>query len=269
MASVDDDAQTLRGPAPKGVQSVDRAISVLELLAQAGDAGVSDIATAIGVHKSTAFRLLSALEARELVEQNDARGKYRLSHGILRLASAVPIQYDITRQAQPVCDELAASIGETVNLAVVRSGYSINLCQSLGPSAVGSQNWLGELTPLHATASGKVLLAYLDPTQVASVIDGAKLKRLTEHTVVDPIQLRSQLAAIARNGYAYTFEELEDGLNAVSAPIRNHTGSVIAAVSASGPVYRFSRRRMAEVTAAVIGAATKIGYRMGYSNSSR
>ena len=89
-----------RGESTGGVQSVDRAISVLEILAQRGEAGVSEVAADIGVHKSTAFRLLAALEERELVEQTQERGKYRLGFGILRLASAVPGQLDVTQQAR-------------------------------------------------------------------------------------------------------------------------------------------------------------------------
>src|ERR671910_2254502 len=99
-----------------GVQSVDRAVSVLEILAREGSAGVSEVAAEIGVHKSTAFRLLAALEERDLVEQNTERGKYQLGFGVLRLASAIPARLDIVRQAQPVVDDLAQRFDETINL---------------------------------------------------------------------------------------------------------------------------------------------------------
>ncbi|TWS17943.1 IclR family transcriptional regulator [Tsukamurella asaccharolytica] len=253
---------------PKGVQAVDRAISVLELLARDGEAGVSEVAAEIGVHKSTAFRLLGALEVRELVEQNDSRGKYRLSHGLLRLASAVPARQDLTHQAQPICDALAAEVGETVNVAVARSGFSVNLVQAAGPSTVGTIDWLGSLTPLHATSSGKVLLAHLDPGEAEHLIDRVGLERFTERTITDPALLRSELATIAQDGYARTFEEFEEGLNSVAAPIRDYTGAVIAGISASGPVYRFSRERIDEVIPMVIAAAEQISHRMGYSRRS-
>ena len=107
-----------RGESAGGVQSVDRAVSVLEILAQRGEAGVSEVAADIGVHKSTAFRLLAALEERELVEQTQERGKYRLGFGILRLASAVPGRLDVTQQARSGRQQLAAQLGETVNIAV-------------------------------------------------------------------------------------------------------------------------------------------------------
>ena len=144
-----------------GVQSVDRALLALEILARRGEAGVTELAADIGVHKSTAFRLLAALEERELVEQAHDRGKYRLGLGILRLANAVSGRLAVTQQGREICERLAAAIGETVNIAVLRSHYAVNVDQARGPSAVGTHNWVGELTPLHATSSGKILLAYM------------------------------------------------------------------------------------------------------------
>ena len=201
-----------------GVQSVDRALFVLELLARRGEAGVTELASDIGVHKSTVSRLLAALEERELVEQAFERGKYRLGFGILRLANAVSGRLDVTRQGREICERLALDVGETVNIAVLRSEYAVNVDQARGPSAIGTHNWVGELTPLHATSSGKVLLAFMSADARRDLVAQAGLQRFTEHTITDPAQLRSQLAMIAQNGYAYTFEELEDGLNAVAAP---------------------------------------------------
>src|SRR3954453_265743 len=135
MGNYISDTETNSSPSG-GVQSVDRAISVLEILAQRGEAGVSEIALEIAVHKSTAFRLLGALEARGLVEQAEDRGKYRLSFGLVRLAGGVAARLDLTQQSRPVCRRLADEIGETVNLAVARSHYAVNLDQVRGPSAV-------------------------------------------------------------------------------------------------------------------------------------
>src|SRR5262245_40771747 len=125
------DQQTAKGRSTRdsessgGVQSVDRAVSVLEILAREGNAGVSEVAAEIGVHKSTAFRLLAALEERDLVEQNSERGKYQLGFGVLRLANAIPARLDLVRQAGPVLDDLAHRVDETINLAVVRENYSV------------------------------------------------------------------------------------------------------------------------------------------------
>ena len=247
-----------------GVQSVDRAISVLEILARRGEAGVTDVAADIGVHKSTAFRLLGALEERELVEQTQERGKYRLGFGVLRLAAAVPGRLDITQQGRYICEKLAAEVGETVNIAVLRSHYVVNVDQARGPSAVGAHNWVGALTPLHATSSGKILLAYMAAEKRAELLEAAELTQLTDRTVTAVDELEIQLKAAARDGYVVTVEELERGLNAVSAPIRDHLGSVTAALSVSGPVYRFTEERMQEFAPMVVAAADAISERMGY-----
>lgn len=143
----------------QGAQAVDRAVTVLELLADRGSAGCTELAAGIGVHKSTAFRLLGALEEHQLVEQTHERGKYRLGMGILRLANAVLGRLDIAQQGREVCRRFAAEVGETVNIAVLRAHFAVNVEQARGPAAVGTHNWVGELTPLHATSSGKVLLA--------------------------------------------------------------------------------------------------------------
>lgn len=115
------------------MQSVDRALIVLEILARLGEAGVTEIASELDVHKSTASRLLSSLEDRDLVEQLQDRGKYRLGVGILRLANAVSGELDVVQQGRDICERLAADVGETVNVAVRRSRYVVNVDQARGP----------------------------------------------------------------------------------------------------------------------------------------
>jgi DNA-binding IclR family transcriptional regulator len=247
-----------------GVQSVDRAISVLEILARRGEAGVSEVAADIGVHKSTAFRLLGALESRELVEQTQERGKYRLGFGILRLASALPGRLDLTQQGHSICEALAAEVGETVNLAVIQAEYVVNLDQARGRSAVAAHNWVGQPTPLHATSSGKVLLAHLPKAQRAELLAAAGLERYTARTITTVRGLDHELANVADDGFACCVEEYEDGLNAIAAPIRDHTNQVVAAVSVSGPAYRLSADAMPELAPRLIAAADQISLRMGH-----
>lgn len=247
-----------------GVQSVDRAVSVLEILAREGTAGVSEVAAEIGVHKSTAFRLLAALEERDLVEQNTERGKYQLGFGVLRLASAIPARLDMVRQAQPMLDDLARRFDETINLAVVREHYSVHVQQALGSAAVASQNWVGQLTPLHATSSGKILLAYMSEERLNDILEAPGLKSYTEHTITSREALVEQLARARAEGFATAFEELETGLNAAAVPVRDHTGSVVGALSASGPAYRFDKARIESITAELKAAGDRISQRMGW-----
>lgn len=261
-ATSSDTANNLGGPG--GLQSVDRALQVLEMLSAWGEGGVSELATQLGVHKSTAFRLLGALEARDLVEQTEDRGKYRLGFGLVRLASAVKTRLDLTQQSRPVTEALAADLGETVNLAVLREHYVVNVDQALGGSALAVHNWVGELTPLHATSSGKVLLAALDPAQRAALFSASGLAPYTDRTLTDATALERELAEVGERGYATTFGELEDGLNAVAVPVRGAGGTVVAALSASGPAFRFTADRITEVTPRMLAAADELSRRVGY-----
>lgn len=247
-----------------GVQSVDRAISVLEVLARKGEARVTEVAAAIGVHKSTAFRLLSSLEERGLVEQDRDRGGYRLGLGILRLAGAVSARLDVNRHGRPVCERLARELGETVNVAVVQSHYAVNVDQVQGPAAISAHNWVGQLTPLHATSSGKVLLAHLPLANRRDLLAAAGLPRFTTATITSATTLDRQLSTVRERGYATTVEEYETGLNAIAAPIRSHHGQVVAAVSASGPAFRLTTERMAALAPTVVAGAAEISHLLGY-----
>ncbi|WP_149831339.1 IclR family transcriptional regulator [Streptomyces tailanensis] len=246
------------------MQSVDRAISVLEILAQRGEAGVSEVAGEIEVHKSTAFRLLGALEARGLVEQAGERGKYRLGFGIVRLAGAVTGRIDITQQGRPVCERLAEEIGETVNIAVMQEHYAVNLYQVRGPGAITAHNWVGQLTPLHATSSGKILLAHMSTKERAALLSAASMKKVAPRTITAKTKLEKNLAEARERGYAFTLEELEVGLHALAAPVRNRDGEVIAALSASGPGYRLTEQRLHELSPILLKGAEEISHRMGH-----
>lgn len=245
------------------VQSVDRAITALEFLARRGEAGVSEVAAAIGVHKSTASRLLGALQTRGLIEVAGDRGRYRLGYGVLRLAGAMGGRLDVTSQGREVCEELAEQLGETVNIAVPQGDSVVNVFQAHGGGAISVNNWVGRPTPMHATSSGKVLLAYLARPFQDRMID-AGLNRFTPATVTDGRVLRRQLARVHADGYAVTVGEYETGLNAVAAPVLGADGSAIAAVSVSGPAYRLPADDFAETARAVVAAATRISERMGH-----
>lgn len=237
------------------VQSVDRAIAILEILARKGATRVTDLAAELDVHKSTAFRLLGALEQGGLVEQSGDRGRYRLGFGVVRLAGAATAQLDLSRESREVCLRLAGEIGETVNIAVAQDGHAVNITQVRGPSAISGHNWVGQRTPPHATSSGKVLIAF------GALALPESLERYTPSTLTS---LDEQLAEIRERGYGHTVEELEVGLNAVAAPIRGADGAVVAAVSASGPSYRLTPARIPEVGRLLVEGADEISERIGY-----
>ena len=246
-----------------GFQSVDRAISALEHLARHPDAGVSAVATAIGVHKSTASRLLVALQARDLVEAGSERGRYRLGSGILRLAAGVRHQLDAATQGAPICAALAAELGETVNLAIRQGDVVVNVHQSEGGGAVSVDSWVGRPTPLHATSSGKVLLAHA-PEELRERLLRGPLARFTDATVTDPTTLAAQLEQARQQGYAVTVGELEVGLNAVAAAVHGSDGSVVAALSVSAPAFRLPAEALAGAGATALAAARRVSRRLGH-----
>lgn len=245
------------------VQSVDRAVAAMEILARDGWAGVTEISRELDIHKSTVFRLLATLERRGVVEQHAETQKYRLGFAILRFASSVRSSLDLARVARPTCDRLSRQTDETVNLAVLQERDVVYIHQVNLSSSRVSADWLGSHTPAHCSATGKVLLAHLPDRQAEEFLQ-LPLQRYTPATITDPDRLRSELQAVRAAGYAAAAEELEEGLNAVAAPIRGPEGTVVACVSVSGPSYRLEVERMPEVATALIAAAAEISRRLGF-----
>lgn len=248
------------------VQSVDRAITVLEILARTGESGVTEIAAELGVHKSTAFRLVAALDRRGLVEQNADRGKYRLGVGILRLAGATTARLDVVQEARPICQQLAVDAGETVNIAVLSDGAALYLDQVAGSSALQPHNWVGQRIPLHATSNGKILLSGLDDAEVSAQV-GRSLRRYTSATITSLKGLRAELATVREQGYAVAVDELEIGLTAVAAPIRGVHGEVLASLSVSGPTFRLDEATRETAIASVRIAAGDVSHRLGWRDA--
>ncbi|MGB3352742.1 MAG: IclR family transcriptional regulator [Mycobacterium sp.] len=248
---------------PPAVQSVDRALQVLEILAETGQAGVTEIADQLGVHKSTVSRLIAALEARGFVVQVSERGKYQLGFAVTRLARAASAQLDMVKVGQDICDELSVEVGETANLAVLDADRIVNIVEAIGPSEITLRTWVGQTCPAYATSSGKVLLSGLDPAEVRNRL-GPALESFTDGTVSSPNDLERDLTAVRERGWASVSEELEVGLNAVAAPVYDAHSQVIAALSVSGPSYRLGVERFEEVAKLTIAAADAISRRLGW-----
>jgi DNA-binding IclR family transcriptional regulator len=245
------------------VQSVDRALLVLDILARAGQAGVTEIAADLGVHKSTVSRLIAVLEARGYVEQLSDRGKYRLGHAVARLARASRSSVDLGRVSQDICDALTNDIGETVNVAILDDDRIINIVESIGPAEITLRTWVGQSCPAHATSSGKVLLAGLDQADVRARL-ADPLAAFTPGTVVRITDLLHELAAVRECGWASVTEELEVGLNAVAAPVFDANNQIVAAISVSGPSYRLGEDRFGAVATLTITAAEAVSRRLGW-----
>ena len=255
-------SNTLGGNGSGSVQSVDRAVSILELLARHGEQGVTEVAGELGVHKSTAFRLVATLEQRGLVEQTEDRGKYRLGVGLLRLAGATTARLDVVQEARPICRRLAQETGETVNIAVLSESSALYLDQVAGSSALQPHNWVGQHIPLHATSNGKVLLSEMTESELKAAV--RELPRFTDQTITTRPRLRDDLAAVRKDGYAVAVDELEIGLTAAAAPIRSAHGDIIASMSISGPTFRLDSERLAEAVPLLVSAATEVSHRLGW-----
>lgn len=245
------------------VQSVDRALQVLEIIARHGSAGVTAIADELGVHKSTVSRLVGVLDARGYVEQIEERGKYRLGFAVVRLAASAASERDLTKAGQSVCDALADTVGETTNLSVLDDDRAVNLVKARSESEVSLRTWVGQSSPAHATSSGKVLLSGLDRDDLRRRLP-RRLESFTDTTITTLTRLEEHLDTTRERGWASVNEELEIGLNAVAAPVRDHTGRIVSALSVSGPSYRLHPDRFAEVAADTRRAAVEVSRRLGY-----
>jgi DNA-binding IclR family transcriptional regulator len=245
------------------IRSVDRAVAILDLLAENGWRAGAEVARDLGVHRSTALRLLGTLERHALVERDPRTAKYRLGPRLPQLARVVTGELDLRHVARPVCEALAASTGETVTLDILDGDEIVPIEQSTGSTALMSVNWLGRRTPVHCTASGKVILAFAADT-VRQRLLARPLEPLTGRSVVDVVELDKQLAAARMTGYARTFDELEMGLDAIAAPVYSADGEVVAAIDVSGPAHRLQAGGGLDFVGLTKDAAADVSRRLGF-----
>jgi len=222
------------------VRSVDRAAALLLALGDSqGEAGVTELARRLGLHKSTASRLLATLQKRGLVEQDDETGKYRLGLVVIRLAERAERTLDLRGLAMPELERLARLTHETTGVGILDGESLLTVAQVDGPNLIAVGDWTGRSTPLHCVASGKVLMSSLAEREVLRMVRRG-LVQYTERTIIELEPLLEELARIRRRGYATAIGEYELGLNAVSAPIHDARGNVIAAVDIWGPAFRLT-----------------------------
>lgn len=252
-------------PAPKPIQSVDRALAVLEILAGGGEMGISEIARELEVHRSTVFRLLATLEGRGLVEQVEHRGSYRIGLGILRLAGGASANLDIVQEATDACRIVAETVNETANAAILDADAAVNIAQAAGGHQVAiARQYVGQRSPINATSTGKILLAHAEST-VRNRILTQPLESYTPATITDPEVLRAELSTVRKRGWATSLGEFELDTTAISVPIRGINGKVLAALSATAPSFRFTSERLAEVTPELERIALDLSHRLGYA----
>ena len=245
------------------IRSVDRAVAILDLLAREGWRSGAEVARELKVHRSTALRLLGTLERHALVERDPRTAKYRLGRRLPQLASVVTGELDLRSVARPVCERLAESTGETVTLDVLDGDEIVPIEQAAGSTAIVSVNWLGRRTPVHCTASGKVILAFAaDP--IRHRLLSRPLEPRTPRSIVNVAELEKQLAAAREAGFARTFEELELGLDAIAAPVYSAEDQVVAAIDVSGPAQRLQAPGGPDLVRLTREAAADLSRRLGF-----
>jgi IclR family transcriptional regulator, acetate operon repressor len=252
-----DDGRTL--PA-HGTAAVDRSADLLLRVLESDEPiALTDLASASGIPKSTASRLLSALERRGLIEQDGQRGRLRPGPAILRVAERSMLERNVVELARSSLDVLADASGETINLAVPARGGVEHVAQVDSRHFLGTGQWLGRTVDYHCTAVGKVFMAF-----GRAAIPTEPLTRYAPETIVDPERLRAELEVVHRTGLATAIDELEPGLAAMAAPVRGARGDVIAALSITGPTLRMTTRRIGELQPVLTHEANSLSNRLGY-----
>jgi len=241
------------------IQSVDRAIDLLLAVAAAGPtaAGVPALAKACGLNRATAWRLLKTLQARGLVTV-DANGRYALGVTAVELGGAAGPDALIAA-AHPLLERMCAKTGETASLAMPAVG-GLTYVDEVTPIAVLTASWLGRTVALHATSTGKALLAFLPPGELGRVLPAA-LPAFTDTTITSADVLADELAATRARGYGTCAGELEPSLYGVSAPVLDRTGRPLAVLSIWGPKDRVPEARFAELGPIAVEAAREMGTR--------
>jgi len=228
-------------------------MDILGVLADArAELGTNEIARRTGINVSTISRILATLASGDLVTHVPATGRYRLGLGVVRLANAVHEGLDIQSLARPYLTELAARTEETVTLSVPATYEAITLDFAQSPLSVRSVAEVGRTSVMHATAVGKVCLAY------GGSLPAGPLKSFTERTIVDPAVLDVEVARVRERGWAQALGEREADLNAVAAPVLSTSGTLVAILGVQGPAVRFSPRAMTTAADLLTDRAARI-----------
>lgn len=211
------------------VQTVTRAAQALRCVAS-GPRSLSDVAGDLGVHRSTALRLLQTLEHEGLVRRL-ANGRYVIGFGVIPLAESAIAGLDIRATAHPHLERLVSEIGHTVHLAQLIDGQLIYVDKVEGPGTVAMGSRLGQPTEIHTAAVAKIILSLLPETERARIIDAAVFRSHGPRTITDPAAYRSELQVTRQRGWAEDDGEKEDFINCVAVPVHDASGRVSIGLS--------------------------------------
>src|SRR5712691_6541964 len=266
-------AQSARNGERHSIQSVDRALFLLETIAEAGgEATLTELANRTGLNISACHHLLATLIQRGFAAKVPGRRLYALGARILYLGHAC-LQVDLPRRAQPYLENVNRATGETVHLAALQGDAVITLAVREARHAVRVDTGkIGKLEAPHATSIGKAILAWLPEDEMRRILAHG-MKRFTDNTITEFPALIESLRIVRRNGYAIDHEEFLPGVICVGAAIRDQAGTVIGAISASTPTMRASEEHVAsmrdEISAATRALSAEFGEPNSQSNADR
>ena len=246
------------------VRAVERALQILSCFDdEHPDRGVSEIAQVVGLHKATTHRIVTTLLNYGYLERAADGQKYQLGLQLTDLGFRVIRRMDLRREALPYMTRLAQRWDEACDLSIFDQGNVFYVEVIQGNHALTIAAAVGQRLPAHCTASGKMFLAHLPPHELDALLS-RPLVAYTDRTITSPTELRRQLEVIRQQGYGFDDEEYEIGIRAVSAPIRNQEGTVVAVIGMAGPTSRMTLDRIPEVAGAIREAADALSRRMGW-----
>ena len=249
---------------PYRIGSLERALLVVDTLAEVPDASVAELAQLLGVAKGSLFRHLKVLEANGYVLQSPGTKRYSLGPRLLYLGHAARQQLRLPEVAAPLMTALRDRFNETVHMGVLSRGEVVHVEVAPSTHPVKMAAEVGDRTWAHVSGLGKVLLAWGGDDAVEFVLRERGLPSLTDRTIVERAALEAELERIRSRGYAIDDEESARGLRCVAAPVRDGRGEVVCALSLSSPAERLSLEEAEEASAAVIETADEISRRLGW-----
>lgn len=247
------------------VQSVDRTLSILELLSNYNEGlGITEISSMVDLHKSTVHRLLATLMYKGYVLQDASNNKYKLSLKLYELGSKKIDNLDILKVFKQYTEELMKSVNEVVHLVIRDENDIVYIDKVEADNTIRMASTIGRRSPLYRTSVGKAILAYLPEEEVNEIWENSKIEKLTDYTITKLEDLKKELDEIRNNGYAIDNEENELGVRCIGAPVFNYTGKVEGAISISGPTIRVTKDKIDVFASEVKKYANMISKDLGY-----
>ncbi len=247
------------------VQTIDRTLDIIELLATAKEGlGVTEIGQNIGLHKSTVYRLLTALSDRGYIEKDLKNSTYKIGLKFIEISGLFLKKLELKTEALPYMRKLAEIIGQPVHLAILEGTDVIYIEKVELVNSIRMYSQIGRRVPAHCSAIGKILLAGLDSRSLPEVLKNMKYEQFTPNTLVSKDDLKRAIELVKTEGWAVDNEEHEPNIRCIAAPIIDYTGKIIAAVSVSGDSHIINAESDLETARHVIETAGSISKRMGY-----